>query len=321
MDQEENAKITSSFESLSRESKELYLHSCVSETEVEPTALQFMKKCVSPNLPLIIREGCKYWPATSKWSHEYLRSVIGNKFVTVAVTPNGYADAIREGQFVLPEERKIKFSDFLDIIENPDKTNGVYYVQKQDSSLVKEFQEIAEDVPKEIVFASLALEKKPDAINFWMGDKRAVTSMHKDPFENIYGVIKGHKDFILIPPTDLPWIPYKTVPQAVYKETTGQFEIVSLEDSDPIPWIDIDPLNPDVEKYPKFKNAHMLRCRVHAGDLLYLPSMWFHHVRQTQGCIAVNYWYDMDYDIKYAYYTMLETLCTGKPPEDYIEPL
>ncbi|KAK2721941.1 hypothetical protein QYM36_002492, partial [Artemia franciscana] len=42
------------------------------ETEVEPTALQFMKKCVSPNLPLIIREGCKYWPATSKWSHEYL---------------------------------------------------------------------------------------------------------------------------------------------------------------------------------------------------------------------------------------------------------
>lgn len=35
------------------------------------------------------------------------------------------------------------------------------------------------------------------------------------------------------------------------------------------------------------------------GEVLYLPSLWFHAVHQqadSQGlCVAVNYWYDMDY--------------------------
>ena len=35
--------------------------------------------------------------------------------------------------------------------------------------------------------------------------------------------------------------------------------------------------------------------RVKAGDVLYLPSLWFHHLEQSHGCIAVNFWYDMDF--------------------------
>lgn len=67
--------------------------------------------------------------------------------------------------------------------------------------------------------------------------------------------------------------------------------------------------------------------------MLYLPSLWFHHVQQSHGCLAgrsevrhapaghpsvltplltrppsVNFWYDMDYDIKYNYFQLLESL-------------
>ena len=45
--------------------------------------------------------------------------------------------------------------------------------------------------------------KTPDAVNFWMGGERSITSMHKDHYENIYGVVRGSKTFILHPPTDL----------------------------------------------------------------------------------------------------------------------
>ena len=45
--------------------------------------------------------------------------------MTVAVTPNGYADAPNEGFFVMPEERSLEFGEFLDIIENPPKFKGV----------------------------------------------------------------------------------------------------------------------------------------------------------------------------------------------------
>ena len=77
----------------------------------------------------------------------------------------------------------------------------------------------------EIRWASEAFNKKPDAVNFWMGDSRAVTSsiqysnqrnqypnqsdqysnqrnernanvspVHKDPYENVYCVIRGEKE-------------------------------------------------------------------------------------------------------------------------------
>ena len=42
-----------------------------------------------------------------------------------------------------------------------------------------------------------------------------------------------------------------------------------------------------------------------AGDVLYLPSLWFHHLRQSHGCIAVNYWYDMEFDARYTYNNFL----------------
>lgn len=42
-------------------------------------------------------------------------------------------------------------------------------------------------------------------------------AVHKDPYENIYCVISGYKDFILIPPVDLPYVPREKYPTGVYK--------------------------------------------------------------------------------------------------------
>ena len=111
-----------------------------------------------------------------QWSDHYLSSRIGDREVTVAVTPNGYADAMMEDMFMMPEERRITMSKFVDIIKNPDSANGVFYIQKQNSNLIEEFRDIIKDVEDEIPWASQAFGKKPDAVNFWMGDQRAVTS-------------------------------------------------------------------------------------------------------------------------------------------------
>ena len=53
-----------------------------------------------------------------------------------------------------------------------------------------------------------------------------------------------------------------------------------------VPWIAVDPLNPDLERYPEFQHAHPVTVTVKEGEMLYLPSLWFHHVQQSQGCIA-----------------------------------
>ncbi|GJQ69910.1 hypothetical protein Trydic_g22452 [Trypoxylus dichotomus] len=148
------------------------------------------------------------------------------------------------------------------------------------------------------------------------------TKVHKDPYENIYCVIDGYKDFIIIPPTDLPWVPHNIYKKGIFKNVTNNsYDIEMIKSTlenenddgsneiETLPWISIDPLTPDYERFPEFRRVSMYKVRVNKGDVLYLPSLWFHHVRQSHGCIAVNYWYDMECDIKYCYYRMLETMC------------
>ncbi|XP_058804825.1 bifunctional peptidase and (3S)-lysyl hydroxylase Jmjd7 isoform X2 [Phymastichus coffea] len=330
-------KLETAFCTLSQESKELYIPTEVSEVHTVISALTFYRNYVSKNIPVVIKNGIKHWAAVDKWEIEYLKSKIGNKEITVAVTPNGYADAIAKEKtlfgtsdkefFVMPEERRMTMNAFLETLEKP-CDDSIFYIQKQNSNF-EEYSELWRDIDSDISWASEAFGSKPDAVNFWMGDHRAISSMHKDPYENIYCVISGTKEFILHPPTDLPWIPYNKYPIATYKEVKPKKWITKLVKSaftttdnsntnellceedfvNSVPWISIDPLNPNYKKYPRYKNATKIQVKVDKGDVLYLPSLWFHHVKQSHACIAINYWYDMEYDIKYAYYKFLETLC------------
>uniref|UniRef100_A0A8C4X0Z9 Bifunctional peptidase and (3S)-lysyl hydroxylase JMJD7 n=1 Tax=Eptatretus burgeri TaxID=7764 RepID=A0A8C4X0Z9_EPTBU len=294
---------------LAVEARDLSLGNGVPHLTRPPSPLVFLRDWVSPNRPVVISDAISHWPALSRWTSSYFREVLGNKEVTVAVTPNGYADAVFEDHFVMPEERTMPFGRFLDIVEGKEKPHGVFYIQKQCSNLCGEFPEIAADVELEISWASEALGKKPDAINFWMGEENAVTSLHKDHYENLYCVISGRKDFILIPPTDRPFVPYGLYQPAVYREREdGEFDVVEQKFSAKVPWIPVDPLHPDLHRYPSFGDACPLHCSLHAGETLYLPSLWFHHVRQSHGCMAVNFWYDMEYDIKYSYFQLLDRL-------------
>lgn len=321
-----NDTVAAACDLLNEESSGLYLGKDVAETDVlEP--LEFYRDYVSKNIPVVIRKGCSNWPAVNKWNATYLRQTIPEKIIAVAITPNGLADGITKddkGQeyFVMPYEINMTISEFLDCLEEK-RENFIPYIQKQNSNLSVDLPELLVDVESEVTFASTAFNTKPDAVNFWMGDERAITSMHKDPYENIYCVIDGYKDFILIPPTDLPFVPYKRYSQAEFRRTGHKWDIVpvsnksiftdGVEDefdtSDGLPWICIDPLSPDYTQYPEYKKAHKYHIRLNKGDCLYLPSLWFHHVTQSHGCIAVNYWYDMEFDVKYCYFKMLEKLC------------
>lgn len=85
---------------------------------------------------------------------------MGSKAVSVAVTPNGYADAVYQDRFVMPEERHMPFSSFLDIVEKKVTSPGVFYVQKQCSNLTEEFPELLGDVEPDIPWMSETLGKE-----------------------------------------------------------------------------------------------------------------------------------------------------------------
>ena len=55
-----------------------------------------------------------------------------------------------------------------------------------------------------------------------------------------------------------------------------------------------------------------LQCEVRSGETLYLPATWFHYVRQRRceatgrPALAVNYWYDMQFDSRFAHTRFVE---------------
>eukprot|EP01119_Soliformovum_irregulare_P002086 TRINITY_DN1215_c0_g1_i2.p1 TRINITY_DN1215_c0_g1~~TRINITY_DN1215_c0_g1_i2.p1 ORF type:complete len:171 (+),score=49.43 TRINITY_DN1215_c0_g1_i2:509-1021(+) len=154
---------------------------------------------------------------------------------------------------------------------------------------------------------------QPDAVNFWMGDDRAISSTHKDHYENIYVVVAGEKHFTLLPPTDLFCLYEKQVIAATYvQKEDGSFDIQEDDPKMTLPWIHCDPDNPDLEKYPLFEYSNKVQCVVRPGEMLYLPAMWFHQVSQhgdeENRTIAINYWYDMKYGANWCYFKFMEKI-------------
>lgn len=109
----------------------------------------------------------------------------------------------------------------------------------------------------------------------------------------MYAVVSGEKTFTLLPPTDILYMQEKEFPTAKYqikKKTNSSdssvIDVVSSrlkrEDleftragcpSDFLTWIATDPDDSEVlEEYPAFRYAHVIRCKVLPGEILYIPG-------------------------------------------------
>ncbi|KAB0401286.1 hypothetical protein E2I00_000785 [Balaenoptera physalus] len=266
--------------------RELSVPLAVPYLDKPPGPLHFYRDWVCPNRPCIIRNALQHWPALQKWSLPYLRATAGSAEVSVAVTPDGYADAVRGDRFVMPAERRLPLSCVLDVLEGQAQHPGVLYVQKQCSNLLTELPQLLPDLEPHVPWASEALGKMPDAVNFWLGEAAAVTSLHKDHYENLYCVVSGEKHFLLHPPSDRPFIPYELYTPATYQLTEeGSFKMVDEEAMEKVPWIPLDPLAPDLAQYPSYSQAQALHCTVQTGEMLYLPALWFHHAKVPGTCL------------------------------------
>lgn len=223
----------------------------------------------------------------------------------MALTPDGMGDAVSNGLFVLPYETKMKISNFFEHLESG---NSVAYIQSQNSCLLNEFKPLKSDIEElryMIINCSWASESfgvEPDAVNLWIGNERSKSSLHKDPYENIYCVIAGSKRFTLFPPTDTPFL-YRTM----YKTAKYDKEFNANPLGYEIPWTHIDPDSPpEEEECPLYKHTTPLHVNLEKGDVLYLPSLWYHQVSQKadqcmSAAVAVNFWYDMKFDARYTW--------------------
>lgn len=116
------------------------------------------------------------------------------------------------------------------------------------------------------------------APRIWIGNRIRVAT-HHDMNSNIAVVAAGRRRFRLFPP------------DAVANLYIGPFEFTPAG----TPVSLFDPDEPDFDRFP-LAAAAMAQSRVvelAPGDALFIPHMWWHHVRSLDAIgILVNYWWD-----------------------------
>ncbi|KAJ6599062.1 Clavaminate synthase-like protein [Mycena vulgaris] len=283
--------------------------------EEPPTALEF-SRLVHISRPVLIR-GVQI-PTVRLWDDDYIAASMGQTEISVAVTPNGRADAVTRGPdgklyFVEPHIERMQMSEFLSSKLSCDPLDGeIYYLQSQNGNVYSnrffegtpdpsEFEALRPDIPSQISWCSEAFGKSPDAVNLWIGNHKSVTSIHSDPYENIYTVVRGSKHFTLLPPTEGWCLQERMYPHAKWTRQAPNAALTMEPSANvSIRWASvIDPDTPG--NLPS--EAHPIQVTVEAGETLYLPPGWWHHVRQgvddlsanrIETTIALNWWYDME---------------------------
>ena len=120
------------------------------------------------------------------------------------------------------------------------------------------------------------LDNKP-LINMWIGNQSRIAAHYDNP-NNIACVAVGKRRFTLFPPNQL---------ENLY---VGPLDFTPA--GQPASLVDFH--QPDFKKYPKFKTAltSAVYAELEAGDAIFIPSMWWHHVEGLSSLnILINYWW------------------------------
>jgi hypothetical protein len=111
----------------------------------------------------------------------------------------------------------------------------------------------------------------------WLGN-RVITPAHFDESSNIAFVAAGHRRFTLFPP-----------------EAIGNLYIGPIgyaPTGTPVSLVDFDA--PDRARHPRFERALAVArvAELEPGDAIYIPPLWWHHVRSLDAFNAlVNFWW------------------------------
>ncbi|CAB3759981.1 transcription factor jumonji [Burkholderia paludis] len=108
-------------------------------------------------------------------------------------------------------------------------------------------------------------------LKIWIGPSDTVTPLHCDYDDNMLAQVWGTKRILLFPPH--------------YAEN------LYLWESNPVLFGSrFNPEAPDFSKFPLAQAASGCQCMLKAGEMLYLPAGWFHHVRSTSFSLSSNMW-------------------------------
>jgi len=124
---------------------------------------------------------------------------------------------------------------------------------------------------------SMPLLSADQRATLWMGNQ-SIVAPHYDIHDNIACVAVGRRRFTLFPP----------------EQISNLYVGPTLDAPGGVPISMVDIRQPDLDKYPRFKEAaaHAQQAELLPGDAIYIPSPWWHAVESLSNFnLLINYWW------------------------------
>jgi hypothetical protein len=227
-----------------------------------PPAEVFRRDYLEAARPVIITGLIDDWPARRQWSFDYFEQRFGDRRLTSVPLENGKA-AYGRGPRGVPYQT-VRFRDYLSMIRTAGSADRAVVF-----SVEEELPELLDDVARPPYCTEAGWFRS----RFWFSPPDARGALHRDLPENLYAQVIGHKE----------WLIYDR------RETARMY-------SNP-PWSAlphfsrVDAVDPDLTRFPRFAGTHPFHCVLEPGDVLFLPSRWWHQARSLDCSVSINFWW------------------------------
>ncbi|NXC13559.1 TYW5 protein, partial [Corythaeola cristata] len=217
------------------------------------TREQFLRDVYPRRKPVVLK-GMELGTCTTKWTVDYLSQAEGSKEVKIHVSTVPQMDFLSKNfvyRYFVPRPLDEKY--YLRSV-GEDARKDIADIRKQFPVLAEDVQ-IPEYFEKEQFFSSV-FRISSAGLQLWT---------HYDVMDNFLIQVTGKKRVVLYSPRDAPYLYLSGTKSEV---------------------LDVD--KPDLEKYPLFVKAKRYQCFLEAGDVLFIPALWFHNVISEEFGVALN---------------------------------
>src|SRR5437016_651672 len=221
---------------------------------------EFRTEYLYTGKPVVISNAIEDWKARSLWTLDHFRSRYGATQITLSRYEGEHYRAT--------SVKTASLGSFIDAIKVNDFTTHPYYV-RDDWRIFVSHKELLTDyeVPKYFFdwYAFVPGFMRLIYPRIFIGPKGAITPLHCDIWETHAWLAQlvGRKRWLLFPPDQ--------------REFLYDYQV--------------QPCQPDLEKFPLFSNTRPLECTIGPGDVIFVPSGWSHEVISLDATISITHNY------------------------------
>jgi len=214
----------------------------------------FTDSYFKPLRPLVIQDMAKSWPALKKWTPNFFEEQHGSK--QVKVYNEGFVAA---GKNYMSMLKTISLKEYIKEVTTTTQDLRMFLY-----NIKSEIPELVDD----IVFPSLVDGLSKKFIFMFFGCKGSVTQMHFDiDMSHVFHTaIYGTKTIYLFPHEQ--------------GKNLHNYPFTCRS------YVDVE--HPDFERFPGLKGVQGFKVVLEAGETLYIPSGYWHHVVYDEASCAIS---------------------------------